>query len=102
MNTTIILPNQSYSPSLEDFCRTIEMCSRQTADPRMLAAICKTQAETVRIRRDEVSLETVDLLLETMINTLHGMAAAWEQHSWTHRLKAAVRRRPPQPSTTLA
>ena len=91
MNTPIVVPaDQTYSPSLRDFCALLETCSRQTSDPRILAALCERQAETLRISRADVSLDTVDLLLDTMQNVLNGMAEVKESQRLTTRMKAAL------------
>ena len=79
-----------FSHSLTDFCRLVEYCSQQAPDPGTIAALCEAQAEAVRITGEDVSVETVDLLLNTMLNTLNYLAEAQEQKRWKNRLKAAV------------
>lgn len=60
--------------SVAQFCRVIEEYARQSHDPHLTARLCETQAERLRISRQEVSVETIDLLLDTLLNTLHHVA----------------------------
>jgi hypothetical protein len=83
-------PIKPFSPSLKDFCRLVEECSQQTDDPRVLAALCESQAEALRITREDASVEAIDLLLDTMLNTLQHLAEAREQKRWPNRMKAAL------------
>ena len=82
---------EPFSPSVQDFCHFIEYCSRQqSVDPQHLALLCEEQAEAVRIGPKDISPETVDLLLNTMLNILTHLAEGQEQRRWSNRLKAAV------------
>lgn len=82
---------EPFSPSVQDFCHFIEYCSQQQSiDPQHLAQLCEQQAEAVRIGTDDISPETVDLLLNTMLNILTHLAEGQEQRRWSNRLKAAV------------
>ena len=87
-------PIESFSPSLKDFCRLVEECSQQTDDPRILAALCESQAEALRIEKRDVTIENVDLLLNTMLNSLQHMAEAREQRRWPNRIKALFQGEP--------
>lgn len=86
---------EPFSPSLEDFCRVVEECSRRTGDPRVLAALCESRAEALRIESGDVTLENVDLLLNTMLNSLAYLAEAREQKRWPNRVKALFQGQPP-------
>ena len=78
--------------SVADFCRLVEQYSQQTANPHVLADLCEAQAEALRITRQDASVDTVDLLLNTMLNSLWNLAEAQQQRRWTARMKAAVSR----------
>ncbi len=84
-----IQPNQT---SVSDFCRLVEQYSQQTANPHILADLCETQAEALRITRQDASVDTVDLLLNTMLNSLWNLAEAQKQRRWTFRVKTAMAR----------
>lgn len=82
---------EPFSPSVQDFCQFIEYCSQQQSiDPQHLALLCEEQAEAVRIGPNDISSETVDLLLNTMLNILTHLAEGQEQRRWSNRLKAVV------------
>ena len=83
---------QSTHTSVADFCRFVEQYSQQTANPHVLADLCEAQAEALRITRQDASVDTVDLLLNTMLNSLWNLAEAQQQRRWTARMKAAVSR----------
>ena len=89
-------PVEPFSPSLKDFCRLVEEYSQHTDDPRVLAALCESQAEALRIEKRDVTLENVDLLLNTMLNSLQYMAEAREQKRWPNRVKALFQGEPSQ------
>ena len=78
--------------SVADFCRLVEQYSQQTANPHTLADLCEAQAEALRITRQDASVDTVDLLLNTMLNSLWNLAEAQEQRRWTARVKSAMAR----------
>ena len=84
-----IQPNHT---SVADFCRLVEQYSQQTANPHTLADLCEAQAEALRITRQDASVDTVDLLLNTMLNSLWNLAEAQEQRRWTARVKSAMTR----------
>ncbi|GAK52461.1 hypothetical protein U14_03712 [Candidatus Moduliflexus flocculans] len=78
--------------SVADFCRLVEQYSQQTASPHTLADLCEAQAEALRITKQDASVDTVDLLLNTMLNSLWNLAEAQQQRRWTVRVKTAVAR----------
>lgn len=67
--------------SVAQFCKVVEEYARQSHDPHLTARVCETQAERLRISRQEVSVETIDLLLDTLLNTLHHVAEG-EGRKW--------------------
>jgi hypothetical protein len=77
-------PQQHVQPevqSVAQFCRVVQEYARQSHDPHLTARVCETQAERLRISRQEVSVETIDLLLDTLLNTLHHVAEG-EGRKW--------------------
>jgi hypothetical protein len=95
---------QPFSPSLEGFCYFVDYCTQQTTDPQTVAALWESQVEAVRINQEDINAETIDLLLNTMLNTLDHMAEVQEQKRWKNRLKSAVissvTGRKPQPTSS--
>ena len=69
--------------SVAQFCRVVEEYARQSEDPRLTARLCETQAEMLRINRQDVCVETIDLLLETLLNTLHHVAGRSRRSRWS-------------------
>ncbi len=84
---------EPYSPSLEDFCRFLESYGQQTDSPQNIAALWESQAEALRISRKDANVENLDLLLNTMLNTLQHISETQEQKRWTNRVRALFRRR---------
>ncbi len=80
---------QPYSRSVSQFCQFIEYYSQYANDPRTVALLCEEQAEAVRISKQDVNMETIDLLLNTMLNTLSNLSEVQEQKRWGNRLKGA-------------
>ena len=88
---------QPYSDSLSHFCHFIEYYSQQSEDPLSIVAVCENQAEAVRITRQDINAETIDMLLETMLNVINHMGDTWtetqEQKQWKNRVKHVFQRR---------
>ena len=88
---------QPYSNSLSHFCEFIEYYSQQSEDPLSIVAVCEDQAEAVRITRQDVNVETIDMLLDTMLNVINHMGDTWteaqEQKQWKNRVKHLFQRR---------
>ena len=86
-----------YSHSLSRFCQFIESYSQQADDPLSIVAVCENQAEAVRITRQDVSMETIDMLLDTMLTVINHMGDTWtevqEQKQWKNRLKHVFQQR---------
>ena len=74
-----------YSPSLEDFCQFVDHFTQTSPNPQYTMAVCEDQAETVRITSHDVTLETIDLLLDTLLKAI--------DHLETKRLHEQQRRR---------
>lgn len=78
---------EAYSRSLRQFCNFVEYCSQEVQDAEKIAEMCEAHAETVRLTTQDVTIESIDLLLNTMLNTLYNMSEAKEQKRWSNRLK---------------
>jgi hypothetical protein len=81
---------ESYSRSLRQFCNFVEHCSQEIDDPERIVDMCEAHAETVRLTAQDVTMESIDMLLNTMLNTLYNMSEAQEQKRWGKRLKGAL------------
>jgi hypothetical protein len=88
---------QPYSNSLSHFCQFIEYYSQQLEDPLSIVAVCEDQAEAVRITRQDVNVETIDMLLDTMLTVINHMGDTWTeaqaQKQWKNRVKYVFQRR---------
>ena len=88
---------EPYSNSLSHFCQFIEYYSQQSEDPLSIVAVCENQAEAVRITRQDVNMETIDMLLDTMLSVINHMGDKWteaqEQQQWKNRIKHVFQRR---------
>lgn len=85
---------QPDNPSVLYFCQFINQFLQDSDDPLKTVLMCEAQAEAVRLRRQDVNFETIDLLLDTVLNVLHYMGTKWtetEQRRRTHRLKTLFR-----------
>jgi hypothetical protein len=80
---------ESYSRSLRQFCNFVEYCSQEVDDPERIVDMCEAHAETVRLTAQDVTMESIDMLLNTMLNTLYNMSEVQEQKRWSNRLKGA-------------
>ena len=85
-----------YSPSLRDFCRFLEKRGKLSSSPKSIVELWESQAEALRIGRDDASVEAIDMLLNTMLTTLHHLAEAEEQQRWPNRMKALFHSRSEQ------
>ena len=81
---------ESYSRSLRQFCNFVEYCSQEVDDPETIAEICEAHAETVRLTAQDVTMESIDMLLNTMLNSLYNISETQEQKRWGKRLKNAI------------
>lgn len=82
----------SYSSSLQDFCRLVQSWSQRVPDQQTLAAICEVRAEAIRITRQDATVETIDLLLDTLLNTLQHAAQREQRKRWTTPLKSLFKK----------
>jgi hypothetical protein len=81
---------ETYSRSLRQFCNFVEYCSQEVDDPEAVAEMCEAHAETVRLTAQDVTMESIDMLLNTMLNTLYNMSEAQEQKRLSNRMKNAL------------
>ncbi len=81
---------EAYSHSLGQFCNFVEYCSQEVDDAETIAKMCEAHAETVRLTAQDVTMESIDMLLNTMLNTLCNMSEAQAQKRLSNRLKGAL------------
>ena len=63
--------------SLMHFCQFIEYYTRYSTDPMCTAAACENQAKDIRITSQDISSETIRMLLDTMLNVIDHMEKKW-------------------------
>ncbi len=81
---------EPYGRSLVQFCRFVETYTRLTSDPLTTAAVCEDQAEAVRITRDDLTPETIDMLLETLLNVITELERRWYEERLCRQKKFLV------------
>ena len=65
---------------------------QQSEDPSKAAKHCERHAEVLRISRQDASVETVNLLLDTLLNTLEYMGEKWEKQPLGKRLTRRMKK----------
>ncbi|MCP4403931.1 MAG: hypothetical protein GY801_42325 [bacterium] len=88
-----VLPVQ-YSDSLVDFCRLMKQSTASSQDPAGTVELCEMHAEAVRIRPQDVTSDTVDLLFDTLlqvITNLERQRQQEQQQRWISRFKKRLR-----------
>jgi hypothetical protein len=83
--------------SLIYFCHFVDRYTSLSDDPTDTAAVCETQAEALRLTHQDVSLASVDLLLETLLSAITHLEEkryeeqrkreTLEQKLWRNRIK---------------
>jgi hypothetical protein len=68
---------QPYDNSLSFFCQFIDRYTRLSSDPVYTAAVCLNQAEVVRITPQDISPETIAMLVETMLSVINNLEDKW-------------------------
>ena len=63
-------PPFQYSDSLTDFCRLVKQSTESSQNPAETVELCELHAETVRIRPQDVTSETIDVLLDTLLQVI--------------------------------
>jgi len=87
--------------SLIQFCDFVEFFTRHASDPLRTTLVCEQQAEVVRIAPQDVTLENMHLLLDTLLTAMDHLEKKWldEQIRREEMLRTApaVQRRPMKP-----
>ena len=65
--------------SLLRFCQFVNQFTRLAEDPRYTSAVCEYRMEEVRINWQDVSLETIDVLIDTLLNAITHLEEKWKQ-----------------------
>ncbi|PIE32549.1 hypothetical protein CSA56_15210 [candidate division KSB3 bacterium] len=79
-NSVLESPDSVRQTSVSEFCSFVNERVRDAEDPLSTAVVCEYQAEAVRLTRYDVNPETLNLLLDTLLNTLEYMGKQWHDH----------------------
>jgi hypothetical protein len=58
------------TPSIAQFCDLVDACLRANRDPRATVERCEQQAETLRVTPEDATPENLQLLIDTLLNTI--------------------------------
>ena len=70
-------PISSDETSIGHFCHFVDFYTRHTVDPMCTALTCEKQAEVIRITQQDLSPETIRLLIETMLTAIDHLEKKW-------------------------
>ena len=70
--------------SLFHFCQFVDDYTRYAIDPMSTAAVCEHHAAGIRITRQDVSPETIPLLIETLLNVIDHLEKKWLDEQLRH------------------
>jgi hypothetical protein len=84
--------------SLVQFCEFIEYYTRHSTDPMCTTLVCEKQAEVVRIMPQDVSRESIQMLIDTMLNAMDHLEKRWldEQLQREEHVQYKVLQRKPE------
>jgi hypothetical protein len=68
------LPAES---SLAHFCAFVDFYTRKSTDPVNTALVCEEQAEELRLDPQELTPETVQMLVDTLLNAIDHLGKKW-------------------------
>lgn len=63
--------------SLAHFCAFVDFYTRKTADPFNTSLTCEKQAEAVEIAPEDVTPENMQMLMETLLETIDHLEKKW-------------------------
>jgi len=63
--------------SLSHFCQFVDYYTRHSTDPLYTAAVCEKQAKEVRITQQDVSQESLFMLIETVVMVINHLEKKW-------------------------
>jgi hypothetical protein len=69
--------SRSCSKSLAHFCQFVNKRIRLAQDPGNTAALCENRAEAVRITKNDINQDTIDLLLGTLLDVIAHLEKKW-------------------------
>ena len=82
---------QLYTDDLANFCRFVVEYTELSKNPEWTTTVCEEQAETVRIKRQDLSTETIDMLLDTLLTVIDNLESKrlqeQQQKQWIWRVK---------------
>jgi hypothetical protein len=73
--------------SVAHFCAFVDFYTRKSTDPINTALVCEEQAEELRLDPQELTPETVQMLIDTLLNAIDHLGKKWldEQIQHDHR-----------------
>ena len=87
-----------YSDSLTEFCELVKLLSESSHDPASTVELCDMHAETVRIRPQDISTDTIDLLFDTLLQVVTNLERRrqreQQQRRWIFQFKKRLRPKP--------
>lgn len=82
---------QLYTDDLATFCQFVVEYTEVSKNPEWTATVCEDQAETVRIKLKDLSTETIDVLLDTLLTVIDNLESKrlqeQQRKQWIWRLK---------------
>ena len=70
--------------SVDHFCAFIDFYTKQSDDPLHTSLVCEEQAEAVRITADDLTPETVQNLISTMVVAIDHLEKKWLDEQIQH------------------
>jgi hypothetical protein len=70
--------------SIDYFCAFVDFYTKQSDDPLHTSLVCEEQAEAVRITADDLSPETVQNLISTMVVAIDHLEKKWLDEQIQH------------------
>jgi len=74
MNEDSLQPDDN---SLSYFCQFVDDYTCHSVEPMSIAAVCENQAAEIRITRQDLDLETIYMLIETMLTAIGHLEKKW-------------------------
>ena len=63
--------------SLAQFCEFVDYYTRHTTNPLATSVVCEQQAETLRLTAQDVTPETIQMLIDTLLDVIDHLEKKW-------------------------
>jgi len=63
--------------SIAQFCEFVNYYTQHSTDPLATAAVCEQQAETLQITEHDVTPETIQMLIDAMLDAIEHLEKKW-------------------------